>query len=248
MKCFQKEGLIMNKNTEMKFYELLGIKTFRKMAFALAGATLFLFMPKVPKEKRNYYLYENPSNYSIGKISSLEDILKFKKKLLFNASIHLFGFVILVPDAIKIISGLATIPTTILTLFLSIINLYCVMLQRYNWIRINKLAKKMRPRYEKQKNNIKENIRKEDQLLNEHNYKIINRKGKETEITLEQLIFNATIKELKQYRDYLTEIQKINQEFQNSNNYHTEDNQINYNIPIEKNKTLRIELKRNNNF
>ena len=109
------------------------------------------------------------------------------------------------------------------------------MLQRYNGIRINKLIKKMTPRYERQKDKIKEELKKEDSLLLEHTYKIVDKKGRETNITFDDLIANANMEQLKQYREYLANFQIINQSIQ-----YPVELQI---VTMKKHKTLKLELK-----
>ncbi len=65
------------------------------------------------------------------------------------------------------------------------------MTQRYNYIRMNQLIKRLTPRYERQKDAIKEELRKENSLLLDHTYKIIDEK--ETGISFDDLIANANI-------------------------------------------------------
>ena len=69
------------KNIELKIYELLGVKIFRKMAFGLRDKIWILYTLKMSKEERKDYLYHTASNYNLGKVNSLEDIKKFKKEL-----------------------------------------------------------------------------------------------------------------------------------------------------------------------
>lgn len=232
-----------NKNIEMRIYELLGVKVFRKMAFALRDKIWILFTLKMSKEERKEYLYHTASNYNLGKVKSLEDVKKFKKQLFYNAGIHIFGFLVLIPNFIIIIGGTAALSSTIITLIGGGINLYCVMLQRYNCIRINQLIEKMTPRYERQKDVIKEELRKEDSLLLEHTYKIVDKKERETSITFEDLIANA-IEQLKQYREYLAHFQSVNQSMQ-ENGFYSAEHQVAVSIPMEKHKTLKLELKPN---
>lgn len=233
-----------NKNVEMRIYELLGVKTFRKMAFALSDKICILFTLKMSKEERKEYLYHTASNYNLGEVKSLEDVKKFKKQLFSNARIHLFGLLVLIPNFIKIIGGTAALSYTIITLIAGGINLYCVMLQRYNCIRINQLIKKMTPRYERQRDEIKEELRKEDSLLLEHTYKIVDKKERETSITFEDLIANANIEQLKQYREYLAYFQSVNQSMQ-ENGFYSAEHQVAVSMPMEKHKTLKLELKPN---
>ena len=232
------------KNIELKIYELLGVKIFRKMAFGLRDKIWILYTLKMSKEERKDYLYHTASNYNLGKVNSLEDIKKFKKELFTNAAIHIWALSLCIPTSLKVIAGTASLLTTIFNLFLIGLNLYCVMLQRYNGIRINQLIEKMTPRYEKQKDVIREELKKEDSLLGEHTYKIVEKKGKEIGITFDELIANATIEELKQYRNHLKYFKLVNQNIQENDNYL--DNQpANVRVHLKKHKSLKLELKPN---
>ena len=51
-----------DKPTEMRIYELLGIKTFRKMAFVFRDFIWNIFLLKMSKEERKKFLYHNASN------------------------------------------------------------------------------------------------------------------------------------------------------------------------------------------
>ena len=233
-----------NKNVEMRIYELLGVKTFRKMAFALRDKIWILFTLKMSKEERKEYLYHTASNYNLGEVKSLEDVKKFKKQLFINSGIHVWALSVCLPNFLKVIGGTASLSTAIINLTCIGINLYCIMLQRYNGIRINQLIEKMTPRYERQKDAMKEELRKEDSLLLEHTYKIVDKKERETSITFEDLIANANIEQLKQYREYLAYFQSVNQSMQ-ENGFYSAEHQVAVSMPMEKHKTLKLELKPN---
>jgi len=68
-----------NKNLEMKIYELLGVKIFRKIVFSLAS---IISLPKKRKmTKEEWENYNNKtSNYNIGKVKDLDDVKKYKSK------------------------------------------------------------------------------------------------------------------------------------------------------------------------
>ena len=234
-----------DKSIEMKFYELLGIKAFRKMAFFVRDIVTLPLTFKMPKEERKKSLYNTASNYNIGKAKSLEDIKKFKKQLFKNAGIHIFALLAFLPSFIKIIMGMASLSTTIIVLPIMVMNIYCIMLQRYNCIRINQLIEKMTPRYEKQKDAIKEELIEKDSLLLEHSYKIIDKKEKETSINFEDLIANASIEELKQYRNYLDYLKIVNRVIQVSD-FCPDKEEIDMSMAIEKDKTLKFEFKNQN--
>lgn len=233
-----------NKNIEMRIYELLGVKVFRKMAFGLRDILAFPLTIRMSKEERHDFLYNSASNYNLGKVKSLEDVKKFKKQLFINSGIHVWGLSVCLPNFLKVIGGTASLSTAIINLTCIGINLYCIKLQRYNGIRINQLIEKMTPRYESQKDAIKEELRKEDSLLLKHTYKIVDKKEKETSITFEDLIANANIEQLKQYREYLAHFQSINQSIQ-ENDIYSAEHQVVVSMPMEKHKTLKLELKPN---
>lgn len=234
-----------DKSIEMKLYELLGIKVFKKMAFFVRDIVTLPLTFKMPKEERKKSLYNTASNYNIGKAKSLEDIKKFKKQLFKNAGIHIFSLLAFLPSFIKIIIGMVSLSTTIIVLPAMVMNIYCIMLQRYNCIRINQLIEKMTPRYEKQKDAIKEELIEKDSLLLEHTYKIIDKKEKETSVNFEDLIANASIDELKKYRNYLAYLQIVNRVVQ-INDLCPDKEEIDMSMPIEKNKTLKFEFKNQN--
>ncbi len=232
-----------NKNIEMKFYELLGIKVFRKMAFFIRDIVTLPQTYKMSKEKRKKTLYNTASNYNIGKEKSFENIKNFKKQLFKNAGIHILALLAFIPSFLKIIAGTASLSTTIITLPFMVMNIYCIMLQRYNCIRINQLIEKMTPRYEKQKDVIKEELINKDSLLLDHSYKIIDEKGKETSVDFEDLIANANIEELKKYRNYLARLERVNKATRLYDLCPGED-RTDITMPIEKNKTLKFKFKK----
>lgn len=221
------------KNMEMRIYELLGIKIFRKMAFGLRYILLFPRTLKMSKEERKDF-YNARSNYHLGKIKSLEDVKSYKKYLYCSATVHILALLFLIPSFFDMLSGVLVLSETHELLLAVILTLYCVMLQRYNCIRINQLIKRMTPRYEKQKNQIKDELRKNDALLLDHTYKIVDEKGMEIGVNFEDVIESANMEQLKLYREYLADFQTISN-FQ----------QIDRFIPMGGNKTLKLEVKKN---
>ncbi len=232
------------KNIEMRLYELLGIKAFRKMAFKLRDILAYPLTFKMSKEEKYNFLYNTASNYNIGKVKNLESVKKFKKQLIINTCIHIWALKFCLPDFIKDISNLNFSPLTLVYFTCIGVNLYCIMLQRYNAIRINKLIKKLTPIYEKKKNVIKDELKKEDSLLLNHTYKIIDKKEKETDITFNDLIEKASIEQLKKYHEYLAYFKNINQSIQKKY-FYSDKNQVDIIVSIEKNKALKLELNSN---
>lgn len=116
---------------EMKFYRKIGVLQWKK--FVLWLMSKFIRDPEMRKGG-NYYLRR----------ISLSAVKDFKKALWFNGTIHaigtLFG-ILAIRDCVitnNIIS--AGMVINIIAFF---INLYCVMLQRYNWLRIKKVLNKV---------------------------------------------------------------------------------------------------------
>lgn len=232
------------RNIEMKIYELLGVKVFRKIAFTFRDIIVTPLLITKSKEERKNFLYNTASNYCLGKVKSLEDVKRFKKQIFINTKIHIYGLLALMPLFPKIINGTATLFTTIVAPIYAVLNIYCLMLQRYNNIRINQFIKKWTPRYEKQKDIMKDELRKEDSLLLEHTYKVVDKKKRETNITFENLIADASIEQLNQYREYLQHFQTIDQSIQ-ENEFHFDKQQVNVSMPMGKKKTLKLEFKNN---
>ena len=210
-----------NSNIEMKIYEIFGVKIFKKIVFKISDFCLKLFLTKEEQEDFS----KNTTNYKMGKVSDLDDIKNYKKQMYFNAIVHIIGTCL----------GLTTFSYKIgffNTLF-TILNAYCVMLQRYNIIRINKVINKFSLKYEEEKSQMKKELNDTDKLLKEHTYKIIDNKNKEKEITFEELINKSSLSELKKYRECLNYFEKVNDNKENIFNY-----------PIDTNKTLKLEMKR----
>lgn len=188
---------------ELHLYEKIGIKHFKTFVLKLRDFLLSRSASKMTDEERHDFL-NSQSNYNIGKINSMEDVVKFKKMLYLNASIHSLA---MIPCLFSLINGI-----NLFFILCTIINLYCIILQRYNCIRVNKIIKKMTPHYERQRNEVKEELEKDDALLEEHTYKKVSRKN-EIPITLEEIINNSSIEDLKKYRESLKKyLEEENQE------------------------------------
>lgn len=136
------------KELEPKIYELLGVLFFQKCVFKLEKIIHF----KDKGKNINYHI----KNYNIDQLE------EFKKFLYFNGYIHLRNLLILLP--VLVIQSIFFSPLFLLYTIPAIIkNAYCVMLQRYNYIRISKLAelkkKQIELRNSKKIEKIKENDR-----------------------------------------------------------------------------------------
>lgn len=111
---------IMNKkekNIELKIYELLGVKTIRKLVFKLFYISIIPYTRHMTREERYNSIYNTPSNYNMKKGHGIQDLRDFKKQLLFNAGIHTIGLIACIPSFLNVIGGTATLFTTISTLF-----------------------------------------------------------------------------------------------------------------------------------
>lgn len=108
---------------EMKIYELLGVKLFRKAAFKLEK----IVHRKDKGKNTNYHIQKNQLN-------SLED---FKKYLFYNGAIHTNNLIRGIPLLVLMyLLNLKTLSLIGLSAWL-LKDAYCVMLQRYNWIRLS---------------------------------------------------------------------------------------------------------------
>ena len=115
---------------EIKFYEKIGVKHWKKFI-------MWIEAKLIPDCK-----YRNVFNYNLKSIS-ITSAKRFKKMLIYNASIHFVVGVYCIYCIIKnILSSRVLAFSTPIYIILFFVNLYCVLLQRYNWIRINKVLKK----------------------------------------------------------------------------------------------------------
>ena len=124
---------------ETKVYELLGVKLFKKATFKLEE-----IIHRKDKGKN--------INYHIKNSYSIESVNDFKKFLYYNGTIHvknvIVGSAILLTLILFFNNPIAIVPISILT----IKDLYCIMLQRYNWIKINDFEERLTSRKEKKIN------------------------------------------------------------------------------------------------
>lgn len=231
------------KNIELKIYELLGVKTFRNILFKLVYISVIPFTHEMTKEERHKFIYNTPTNYTMKKGHGIQDLRDFKKQLLLNAGIHIFALISCIPNLLNVIGSTASLFTTVTTLFLVPLNIYCIMIQRYNHIRINQVIKKGELHEADKKSKLKEELIKEDSLLREHTYKVINKREKEKDVTFEKLLETATYEQLKQYRDYLSHFKEGDQMLKEYQSYYTLEEQHSISVPLQKNKTLKLELK-----
>ena len=111
---------------EMKFYEKIGVRQWKKFVLWLMAQII-----RDPEERKggNYYLKER----------NLNEIRKFRKQLLLNGTIHAFAITL---NIINIMQNNFISFSTLFQTGWFFVNLYCIMLQRYNWIRIKNLLKK----------------------------------------------------------------------------------------------------------
>ena len=113
----------------------------------------------------------------------------------------------------------------------------------YNYIRINEVIKKANIHnnfiYVK-KSQLKEEIKKTDSHISEHTYKIKKEKIIEDTITLNEILENLTLQQLREYRDFLGKIKKYNNIFTNCG---IEKEALEFNIPTKENNQLSLVLK-----
>jgi len=194
------------KNLELKFYEKIGIRKFRdiliKFIYLLAVPLYIIF--KIPKEKRKTIFRNSPSNYFMKKGNGLKDLKDFKKWLYFNSAIHIYA---LLKCIMSIINGafIFEIPHIIL-------NLYCIMLQRYNYIRINNTIKKYEEIEKKKTENLKEEIKSNIEKPHISIY-IPKKKFYEKDKTIDSMLENLSLKSLKELKYLIERYQLYNSKY-----------------------------------
>ncbi len=118
---------------EVKVYELLGVRFFRKLVFKLEQ-----FIHRKDRGKNiNYHLAQN----------SLDGISAFTKYLFYNGAIHVRNIII--------IAGIILVKAAlfrsfrwydVLLLLFLLKDIYCVMLQRYNYLRLEDRKERLEER------------------------------------------------------------------------------------------------------
>ncbi|MDD2435769.1 MAG: hypothetical protein PHO63_05935 [Bacilli bacterium] len=189
------------KTIEEKIYECLGIKKFKKVVISLGR-----YVRKNQKISKgdNYFLYKLNTD-------SIKDYKENGIKV--NSFIH--GGAVLF-CLFNLVTAHSTVSITINVLG-GVVNLYCVMLQRYNNIRLNRIYEKMKEREE------------------QRNTKNIELDKKNNELSLKKeptlLSNNLEIEYLKETKNYLLNQQVLDQNNNSSFNQLQDDN---YKIKIKK--------------
>lgn len=116
---------------EIKLYEILGVKSFRNLVFEVESV-------KHSKDKRknvNYHLRE----YTINAVEN------FIGCILYNTIVHLFGlFMVIAYILITHVFNIRIMCFDVLIIIFTVFNMYSIMLQRYNYIRLRKIMNKLR--------------------------------------------------------------------------------------------------------
>lgn len=177
------------KNKEMKLYEKLGVREFRWLAFSLRKVFLYPFTIGMSEaERRNFF--NSPDNYNMGYTRNLKEIGAYKKNLFLNAGIHVFSLLYCIKGFIDY-PYLITVPLLALPIA---INIYCLMLQKYNYIRIKQFTERIKSRNEKVNQPEETEPQKEIVASKNASNKRLN-----------------TIIDLKQHRNYLESLRRANQ-------------------------------------
>lgn len=160
----------MKKETEMKIYKALGVEYFRKGAFALEK----LIHKSDNRKNRNYHI-EN--------VSYSSSINKFVDYLFYNGNIHArnlkIGSILLLSSIFIGITPFVTIPFSVWLLK----DAYCIMLQRYNNLRMESVNNKL----------IEREKRKIEETKETYNIETVTSKSNKREL----------INNLKALKDYL---------------------------------------------
>ena len=200
------------KNLEMKIYEKLGIKKFKNLVLNLEKKVIGNKTPK-------------GTNYHLDQGHGLKDLKNFKLALLFNGGFHTYSFIMCIVTILDSMMPILLYPPLIAAMT---INTYCVMLQRYNWIRINKTIKKNEPLEERKKEKIKQELQEQEDKLLPHTYKRIKNYKRTKEVSFDELIENASLEDLKRYRKSLNFFGQISDKMKEDQTYY--DDTINREI------------------
>ena len=119
---------------EIKFYEIIGVKYWKRFL-------LWVEAKCIPDPA-----YRKVFNYNL-KSKSVSSAKRFKKMLILNGTIHFVAGIQNIKCIISCIIASNVWSVLMLTsAMFFILNSYCVMLQRYNWLRIKKVLNKKKLR------------------------------------------------------------------------------------------------------
>ena len=112
-----------SQKVETKVYELLGVKQFRKAAFKLEK----IVHRKDKRKNTNYHIQKN----------EVDSLGEFKKYLYYNGAIHTSNLIRGIPLLVLMSLLDFKVLSIIVLSTLLLKDAYCVMLQRYNWIKLS---------------------------------------------------------------------------------------------------------------
>jgi len=220
-------------NLELKIYEFLGVKQFRKLVFLLEK----IIHHKDKGKNINYHV----------KGLTVDELENFKKYLYYNGFIHVKNSIFV---SLTIIAVLLFFDKLLLIYLIPslIKNIYCVMLQRYNYIRISQRVQK------KEQIILKNNINKREEFKESECYKNLELSNKENIVEElnklkkflsgeEDAIFdNLSIEALTLLKEYLETIKRRNNEIVNfESNFNYEDTNKTEEVLVRNRKKVKYE-------
>ncbi len=170
-------------NIELRIYELLGVKVVQKIVLVNAKYILHAM-------KGN----ETPGNYFIGKLT-YENMNVYKKGIFANSAIHVLGALLCIAKLFPVVSTAYIVG--------AILNLYLVMLQRYNYIKLKRVMNTIKPRYERRREELKNDILETDSKIKEHEYSVMTSKDNEKVIDIDTIINKSSLDDLKKMSKFL---------------------------------------------
>lgn len=128
----------MEKTIEEKIYEMFGIKKFKKLVIGIQRKI---------RGKKGQDKIVSIDNYFINE-KTKEGLEKYQTNgILINLLIH---FPLLLKSIETLVGSSNNVAGILLSVIGIVINTYCIVLQRYNQIRINRTIKKLEAREDKQ--------------------------------------------------------------------------------------------------
>lgn len=173
-----------NQKFEVKIYELLGIILFKKAVFKLEK----IIHRKDGKKNINYHIKNS---------NDMESVDNFKKFLYYNGAIHTKNLIFDIPVIILMIVFRYNLILIVPIMLWLIKDIYCIMLQRYNWLKINGFEEKLQVRKNKRIERRVEEIDKEKIKVN---------------LEQKEIDKNELVAELEKMRNYLMKIKSENNE------------------------------------
>lgn len=181
------------KKVEKTLYTVLGVTLFKKAV----GFVCKAFNKINKKHNEDYFNVFTglDKNYHIKDIKDYERLSETKSVVFYNGLINFLG---LLATSIVCITNFGVLPLSI-----TLVNLYSLMLHRYNVLEINEKLDEAKPLYNNYVSDLKSKLTMETNLLGKDKCLVIENSKKSEEKDIYSALSQMNLNELRQYKAYI---------------------------------------------